>query len=243
MTSLRVLVVGKSCPLTERLEGSGHHVTPVDECEIAVEALQLQSFDAVVLGEDVSPCDLEALAREVHALNSRSNARTAVLGIESQTKTGRIAPELDGYLSVQAGGDVLAEALAGATPAYSAVSEAGSLTALPVLNEHELKEQLDYDNDLLLELVGLYHSERQRQIPEMKQSLASGDLALLSRVAHTIKGSLGSLQAPDARAEAQLLESAAAKGDRSACERLLPSFERKLEILDVELARLSTSHG
>lgn len=242
MSSLRVLVVGKHCPMAERLENSGHHVTPVEECNVAVEALQLQNFDAVVLGQDVSPSDLEALALEVDGLNRRSTVRTAVIGIRSDRSGALDTTKLDGYLPIHAGADALAEALA-----QFAAGTPGRVTAdpvvhkLPILNSSELREQLDFDNDLLLELIDLYHSERKRQTPEMREALAKGDLTQLSRIAHTIKGSLGSLQAPAARAEAQQLEVAAAKKDRVSCERLLPSFEMRLDELESELNALTES--
>ena len=76
-------------------------------------------------------------------------------------------------------------------------------------------------------------------VAEMRQALADGDLIQLSRLAHTIKGSLGSLQAPAARAEAQLLELAALRNDREACGRLLPSFESKLNELEAALQTLT----
>lgn len=249
MSSLRVLVVGKDCTLAERLEHGGHHVTPVDECEIAVEALQLQNFDAVVLGEGVSPRDLDALSREIQQLNRRSNVRTAVLAVQSAGMPMQTSPPLDGYLPIHAGADALKEALANAAADQSArVSAApdrstpdASVSDLPVLNPQELREQLDFDDELLLELVNLFRTERERQSPEMREALVKGNLAQLSRVAHTIKGSLGSLQAPAARAEAQLLELAAGKNDRAACERLLPSFERRLDELELELRALTES--
>lgn len=242
MTSLRVLVVGRDCPIAERLEDGGHHVTPVVECDVAFEALQLQNFDAVVLGEDVSPRDLDALAREIQELNRRSSVRTALLGIGPERPSTGNGVGLDGYLPAQCDATTLSDALSGAA-CRSGVHSAASSTPdqLAIFNLDELKEHLDHDTDLLLELIDLYHSERKRQSPEMRQALSAGDLKQLSRLAHTIKGSLGSLQAPAARAEAQLLELAALRDDREACERLLPSFEHKLNELEAELQALTRS--
>lgn len=248
MTSLRVLVVGKDCPITERLEDVGHQVTPVDECDVAVEALQLQNFDAVVLAYNIPSRDLEMLAKEIHALNRRSTVHTAMLGIESGTLPGRSPVQLaspvqfDGYLPVESSPEAFNAAFLNLA-IRSTVFEVSrpSQTELSILNADELQEHLDNDNELLLELISLYNSERKRQSPEMHQALASGDLPNLSRIVHTIKGSLGSLQAPSARAEAQLLELAALSNNREACERLLPNFELKLNQLEVELQALSRS--
>ncbi len=50
-----------------------------------------------------------------------------------------------------------------------------------------------------------------------RTALSAGDYDQLARVAHTIKGSLGSLHAAQARTHAQELEFAAKQGEGSAC--------------------------
>ncbi len=54
----------------------------------------------------------------------------------------------------------------------------------------------------------------------MHEALAGGEYERLSRVAHTIKGSFGSLHAEPARLHAGELEVLANTGDGEACRRL-----------------------
>jgi two-component system, sensor histidine kinase and response regulator len=242
VTSLRVLVVGNAYPIAKRLQDGGHSVTPVDECGGAVDALQLQNFDAVVLGPDIEPQALSALAQKVQELNGRSSVRTAMLGVTGEGLPHQTPTGLDGYLPDQATPEALSAALVNLSVHSRAADFSDSgCPKLSVLDTYGLMEQVAFDDDLLVELIDLYCEERMRQSSEMRQALASGDLVILSRLAHTIKGSLGNLHAPSARAEAQLLELAALDGNRAVCEQLLPGFEHKLDLLETELETLKES--
>jgi two-component system, sensor histidine kinase and response regulator len=242
VTSLRVLVVGSAYPLAERLQDGGHTVTPVDECEGAIDALQLQSFDAVVLGPDIDPLNLTAFAERVHELNRQSPFRTAMFGVAGESLPHPAVAGLDGYLPGQAAPEALSAALVTLSTKLSTAEYCGARPAeLSILDVHALKEQVAFDDELLVELIDLYCEERKRQSSEMQQALGSGEFVALSRLAHTIKGSLGNLHAPSARAEAQLLESAALNGDCSTCEQIMPRFEHKLNLLETELQALKES--
>jgi two-component system sensor histidine kinase/response regulator len=236
---MRVLVVGNANPIAKHLQDVGHCVTPVDECGGAVQALQFQRYDAVVLGRDVRPGELATLSQQVREINRRSSAHTAVLGVTSQRVPGHSA-DLDGYLPDQAGPEALSAALTHLSMGTQLAERLdGSQQELPVLRPEELQEQVAYDSELLLELIDLYFEERRRQSAEMRQALEEGDFQKLSRLAHTIKGSLGNLHAPSAHAEAQLLELAAGDKNSIACGPLFGSLERKLDLLETELNALT----
>jgi two-component system, sensor histidine kinase and response regulator len=242
VTSLRVLVVGSAYPIAERLQDGGHTVTPVDECEGAIDALQLQSFDAVVLGPDIDPLNLTAFAERVQELNRQSSFRTAMFGVAGESLPHQAAAGLDGYLPGQATPEALSTVLVTLSAKLRTAEYCDArLAELSILDVHALKEQVAFDDELLVELIDLYCEERKRQSSEMQQALGSGEFAALSRLAHTIKGSLGNLHSPSARAEAQLLESAALLGDRPSCEQILPGFEHKLNLLETELQALKES--
>jgi len=109
---------------------------------------------------------------------------------------------------------------------------------LPVLVVDEFKEQVGFDRELMVEIIELFLEERQQQVEEMRDSLETEDLALLSRLAHTIKGSLGSLHAVRARAQSQELELAARAGNLAVCRRSFAALEDDLAVLEPELLAL-----
>ena len=112
---------------------------------------------------------------------------------------------------------------------------------LPVLDVDQLKEQVAYDDELLVELIDLYFTERARQSIEMKEALAERDYERLSRIAHTIKGSLGSLHAIAAKADAQNLELSSKDRDGVKSERFLEALERSLDTLEGHLVAVRKS--
>lgn len=72
----------------------------------------------------------------------------------------------------------------------------------------------------------------------MRDALLGGQFDLLSRLAHTIKGSLSSLHAMRARAHAQELEYAAKERNEDACWSSLAALEADLAELEPELLAL-----
>ena len=82
-----------------------------------------------------------------------------------------------------------------------------------------------------MEIIDLFLEERATQMEDMSEALELGDFPRLSRAAHTIKGSFGSLHAPRARLRANDLEMAAKNGDDQICCRLLPALEEDLDEL------------
>jgi HPt (histidine-containing phosphotransfer) domain-containing protein len=114
---------------------------------------------------------------------------------------------------------------------------------LPILDVEQLREQVAFDDELLVELIDLFFSERERQSAEMKQALQSAEYEQLSRIAHTIKGSLASLHALAAKQDAQNLELSSKNLERANSERFLAALERNLDVLEGHLLAVRKSAG
>lgn len=247
---LRILVIGSTSRVCSALEQAGHIVLPVPDFEQAAEALLVQRFDAVLVAPDSGAGGASEFVAKLKELDlQHAGTRMPVLSVIAEGKrTAPTEPEsdmFDGTVQESLDPDALTLAIARLASAVSldkGFSKAAPLDPeLPILEVEALKEQVAFDSELLIELIDLYFSERSKQSVEMAQALASGDYDLLSRVAHTIKGSLGSLHATSSRMTAQALEVAARDSDAEACRDLLPAFEVKLDLLQVELASLRDS--
>jgi two-component system sensor histidine kinase/response regulator len=242
---LRVLLIEKDQNEANRivtaLSEANHSVLPTNDFDEASEALGLQKFDAVVFsGSEKSP-EITEFAAKVRAADHQNagKAKTrllsrsaAVSGATGWTPTSDGI--LDGYLADDFGVAALTEAI---------VSLARNLNRPPdkdlsVFEVEEFREQVGYDQDLMVEVINLFFAERQHEIPEMKTALASKDFSKLSRVAHTMKGSLGSLHATLARSRAQDLELAAKAQDEEQCSSILRSLETELDVLEPYLRAL-----
>jgi HPt (histidine-containing phosphotransfer) domain-containing protein len=233
--------------VTAALSHGGHAVIPVESVEEASEALLIQRFEAVLLA-DVKPEKVLALSSQVRDLDRRSGSatRTAVLSIVPDDPgdtplTGNTG--IDGYLTESSDPDTLTLAIARLASAVGMESvEAPRLEdRLPILDVEQLKEQVAYDDELLVELIDLFLSERVRQVEEMRQAFADGQFDQLSRVAHTIKGSLGSLHAMASKANAQGLELSAKEGDAVRSQGFLAALQEDLNLLEGELLKVRRS--
>ena len=243
MDTLQILIVGSSNQV-QVLQGAlvslNHQVTTVTGLNDGLEALLLQKFNAVVLTSSFLAEEVREFAAAVKTVENRSagSARIPVFVLLPEGGTTEHVPYVHGLTLDSAHPEMLTQAIArlatavGQTSALNYESETGDL---PVLEVEQLKEQVAYDDELLVELIDLYCSERARQSREMRQALRDSDYDALSRLAHTIKGSLGSLHALAAKAEAQLLELAGRDHDAVACECVLSRLEAKLDELEQHL--------
>ncbi len=253
--NLRVLVVGVESTQTVKaaLREAGHSISEAPDLAEATEALMVQRFDAVLLPASFPQSEVEEFTAAVRELDRRatSAARTLVLfivpenGAAPPNDHGMASTGVDGLLCASLDADALTIAIARLAAAVSVAAGASDAVALapelPILDAGELMEQVAFDNELLLELIDLYLTERARQSEEMAEALTAGDYGRLSRIAHTIKGSLGSLHATAARMTAQSLEVAAHEGDASKCVDFLPVLERDLDVLEEHLLALRRS--
>lgn len=254
MNTLRVLVVNKDQEEAERLAGvladANHTALPASGLEEASEALFVQKWDAVLLG---SPLPWEGVAEftaKLRQLEStqRAPGRTPVLSLSAQIPNGAewcaSEAEVDGYIAESFHPAVLFEAVRSLAAAANG-SQPGPtrLSGLPVLDTERFREQLGFDEGLLVEIVDLFLAEGPQQVIEMHEALAIHEFERVSRVAHTIKGSLGTLHAAIARSHAQELELASKECDLGRCRHLLSALEYDLEVLEPQLLSLKNAAG
>lgn len=255
MNPLRVLVVDGDPAELQRissvLESANHTVLPTQGFEEASEALFVERFDAVLLAPPVQDAGLAEFTAKLRELDQsqRNSVRTPVLSIgpEITDASGWSASRdarVDGYLAERFEPAALTHAVESLARAVSGgpqqASEAAPLD-LPVLEPEKFREQVGYEDELMVEVIDLFLAEREQELPEMAEALACDDFSRLAKIAHTIKGSLSSIHAPLARWRAQALETAAKERKPQLCQELLTVFERDLDDLLPQLLALRGS--
>lgn len=231
--SFKVLIVEKNTARAEHLssvlESAEHDVLPLSDLKDASEALTIQHFDAVLVPASSSGSELQTFADQLRRL-SRTGGHTALLACGA---SGGV-PDVDGVLPYDFGAQAFAAEMSKlsrrvadpeGTPTKPAESE-------PIFNESEFREQMCDDGELMVEIIDLYLSESAKQRKQMGAALDAGDLTALSRLAHTIKGSLASLHTPRARACAQTVELAARSGKGPESASALVALEAELTALE-----------
>ena len=250
MNRLRILVVNNNGSEAERLAGqlagAQHSALAARGLEEASEALFVQKFDAVLLGPELPAEAVRQFTAKLRELErgQPTAAPAPVLSISAQIPDGRAwcAGEqgIDAYLAESFQSSALIEAvtsLAAAIACGGAPNLEGSVR-LPIFEIERFCDQVGQDADLMREIVDLFLVEAPAQLIEMGQAIADGDFQRTGRIAHTIKGSLATLHAQQARSHAQQLESAAKAEDGAQCRGFLSALEQDLEILEPRLLSL-----
>ncbi len=244
MNSLRFLLVhtdaGKTESISTVLASANHTVLPTTGLDEAGEALYVERFDAVLLGcpfPALSLGEFTAKLRQVEQ-SQRGTGRIPVLALDGKAAGGT---GCDGYLNEPLDPSALTEAVTRLGQVLSQPAEfkrSAEAEGLPMLEQDKFEEQVGYDKELMVEIIDLFLEERQHQILEMRDCVSRNDLEQLFRVAHTIKGSLGSLHATRARSRAQDLELAARDLKGEVCGKFFAALEKDLQDLEPQLLSL-----
>lgn len=254
MNHLRVLVIERDPEKLERistlLSEARYEVLGAPSFADATDALLVQRFDAVLVG---SPGNSHEQANFTAGLRKIEKShgllsKTPVLLCSGAVPDGLWTPTqeawVDAYLPEEFIASTFTDAVARLAQAVSPATkprEQVSSSDLPIFEPDKFQAQVAYDRELLVEIIDLFLTERRSQMAEMQAAISSADFTRLSRVAHTIKGSLGSLHASLARSHAQELESAARAADGQVCRFCLAVLEQDLDTLEPELLALRSS--
>jgi len=240
MSNLRVLLVDEDRRACERcsalLSKSDFTVTGASGLEEAAEAIELEWFDAVLLGDTVANKGLAEFTARLRSLERRQNhsSRVAVLSISPEIRDSHAwqpsqEPALDGYLPKGFEPDTLTLALDTLSTAVG--NQIDPDDAAPIFSPDDFREQCANETELMVEIIDLFLTEQEQQLVAMGETLATDRYDRLSRLAHTLKGSLGALHASRARERSQSLELAAKENRGPACQELLFALEHDLEEL------------
>jgi len=222
------------------LEKRGHSVVVADDGEAALSALAENEFDIVLM--DVQMPRMDGFAA-TEAIRWRERATGAHLPIVAMTAHAMreyqercLQAGMDAYVSKPIEPQRLFETIERLVlPASGAPPEAAAAAQTwgQAFDRAELLDRVDGDEELLAELVGIFLEDAPRQMAALKEAMEQGDITLVERQAHSLKGAAANIGARPLSAEAHRLELAAREGnlarDVAVCGRL-----------EQELAKLST---
>ncbi len=229
------------------LENRGHAVTAVDDGRQAIEALERSQFDVILMDVQMPVMDgLEAtvairmkessegghipiVALTAHALDS-DRQRCLDAGMDAHVSKPFRAPELFATIEQLA-------APAGKPPS-ALIDNDDYADGGPAIDRRELMSSVGDIPDLVQELVSLVAEEVPPIADDIPPAIARGDLEVVSRRAHRIKGSVGSIAAQRAHEAASSLESAARAGDSAATAAAWDLLSRELKFLQAEIDSL-----
>ena len=101
-----------------------------------------------------------------------------------------------------------------------------------------LLERVEGDQELLIEMIHLFQEDAPTLLNTMRDALQHGDMTLLERSAHSMKGAVSNLSAKATAAAAQQLEKDAKNKNSESAKKSLAELERAVELLNPALIEL-----
>jgi len=215
------------------LENLGHTVQVVGDGRAALDALERERFDLVLMDVQMPGMDgLEAVA-ELRRREESTGQHEPVIALTAHAMKGDrescLAAGMDGYLSKP-------------FQAHQMRAAIDDLLGSPdpiVFDQAALLSNLGGDLNSVRELAELFLADQRDLLASARDAAAGGDLPAVARAAHTLKGMLGSMSAPAAWATAERLEHLARQGGGHQVLAALTDLETDLASLGEALAALA----
>ncbi len=236
--SLNILVVednlGNQKLAVRLLEKVGHKVTLAATGREALSALEQAGspgFDVVLMDIQMPEMDGMEATAAIRGREKTSGGHLPIIAMTANSMRGDreryLAGGMDGYISKPIRtSDFLAEierCLAGVEP--NATMKATPSQQDENLNRASLLERVEGDRELLEELIRLFLEEAPRLLDAMRTALQQGDLQMLERSAHSMKGAAVNLLAGVTAGAASQLEQDAKNGDAESATASLATLE------------------
>jgi two-component system sensor histidine kinase/response regulator len=229
------------------LEKAGYKVTLAangNEVLKALEQAHPPGFDVVLM--DIQMPELDGLEATT-AIRDREKSSREHLPIIAMTANAMrgdreryLSGGMDGYISKPINSPGL---FAEIERCLAEVKRSTAMAKVPSqhgeqLDRASLLERVEGDQELLAEMIQLFLADAPQLIDAMRNALLQGDMILLERSAHSMKGAAANMSAEVTASAALLLEQSAKKGDAESSKANLAALEGAIERLLPVLADL-----
>jgi signal transduction histidine kinase/DNA-binding response OmpR family regulator len=249
---LRVLVAEDN-PINQAvarnlLEKRGHTVVVTADSSDAVRLAREESFDLIMMDLQMPDVDGIEATRRIRRSERESGRRVPIIALTAhamdEARERCLQAGMDAHLTKPLQPDVLFRLIDDLKGAESrATGESGAPTLPPpdgeVLDLDQLMGRVEGDHELLRDLVAAFRQTAPGYLAAIDRALGQGDVDVVSRTAHTLKGSVGALAAPAAFAAAARMEAAGRDGDVEGARGMRATLGLEIERLQAALDALA----
>ena len=232
---------------TRLLQKHGHTVVVVENGRQALEALERETVDLVLMDVQMPEMDgLEATAA-IREKEKKTGDHLPIIALTAHAMKGDrekcLAAGTDDYLTKPIRTADLFAAVERLTHAKTiATAEATSAVNSPranVFDNDAALRHVEGDRDLLDEIIRIFADQCPRTMFEIQNAIRAADLSVLERAAHSLKGAASNLCADGVTQSAAELEESARSGDSSRSREQFQALEGEVEKLLRELEAFS----
>jgi len=231
------------------LQKHGHAVRAVGNGREALLAIEREPFDVLLMDVQMPELDGYEATAILRAREQTTGTHLAIIALTAHAMKGDrercLAAGMDAYVSKPIDFEALqrtiesplppAEGESGQPPA-PARSDAGPPTA--ILDLETARARVEGDLDLMGQLVQAYRAETPACLDRIGDAVSRGDLSVIERGAHRLKGSLATLGADRGAAAAQRLVEAARRQDGAGARDAWAVLRSELNTLEPRLDSL-----
>ena len=260
--ALRILLVENDevsrVLVTHLLKKHGHQVVVAGDGVEALETLgqaNPHGFNLVLMDLEIPRMNGREAAQAIREKERHTGGRLPIIALTAQATPGEEedcrAAGMDGYISkpfrasdlfaiIQHMAEKPAQGSGVTLTAQGAQKEALPATAF---DKTRFLAHLEGDDLLAREIVGMFLEECPKLLDGVCQAAAGGDPRALERAAHSLKGCVGDMAAPEAFEAARSLEQMAQKGTLDGVEPALANLEGAIDRLLPELQKFQPGAG
>jgi len=229
------------------LEKAGHRVILAStgrEALTAWENAGIPGFDVVLMDIQMPEMDGMEATAAIRDREKGSGKHIPILAMTAHAMRGDkeryLASGMDGYVSKPihpAGLFAEIERCLKASGGSNVMTEI-SQEPSELIDRVSLLERVEGDRELLTEMIHLFQEDAPKLLTAMRDALQLGDMAVLERSAHSLKGAVSNLSAKATAAAALQLENDAKNKDVESAKKSLVEVERAVKHLLPALAEL-----
>ncbi|MFH1033480.1 MAG: PAS domain S-box protein [Pseudomonadota bacterium] len=210
----------------------------------ALNILERKSFDLVLMDVQMPGMDGLSATKAIREREQGTAGRLPIIALTAHAMASDrqrcLEAGMDGYVAKP----IDPQALLGAIRALHLAGPADQADqASPAVDRQGLVRRFDGDRELIRQLVRIFVEECPKILEQAQRALQAGDAQELAMAAHTLKGSVGYFEAPEAVEAALLLEQMGRAGQLDQAGLALEHLRRVLEGVVRELENVLEEAG
>ena len=226
------------------LEKRGHRVTTAGSGREALDALQKEPFDLVLMDLQTPEMDGFEATAAMRRDEEKTGGHIPIIALTASAMKGDrercLEAGMDSYVSKPIRARRLYEVVEGflsrAGESESGEDDRSPPTEPMIFDSTATLSWVDGDAELLREVIDLFISEAPEMLSNIRESIARSDAQALERAAHKLKGSVGNFRATGAMDASEVLEVMGRDGDLASADEAYDRLESEISLLERALA-------